>query len=89
MKKAFWIIALLLVASIVANVWLMNRDPCKGDDDGTRHHLERIRPSTNHSPLRPSTQAGWCIYACRIRRRTPTVEVLPLQPHEDSLYTDG
>lgn len=29
MKKAFWIIALLLVASIVANVWLMTRDPVK------------------------------------------------------------
>lgn len=29
MKKAFWIIALLLVASIVVNVWLMTRDPVK------------------------------------------------------------
>ena len=29
MKKAFWIIAMLLVASIVANVWLMTRDPVK------------------------------------------------------------
>ena len=29
MKKAFWIIALLLVASIVANVWLMTRNPVK------------------------------------------------------------
>ena len=29
MKKVFWIIALLLVASIVANVWLMTRDPVK------------------------------------------------------------
>lgn len=29
MKKAFWIIALLLIASIVANVWLMTRDPVK------------------------------------------------------------
>lgn len=29
MKKAFWIIALLLVASIVANVWMMTRDSVK------------------------------------------------------------
>jgi hypothetical protein len=29
MKKAFWIIALLLVASIVANVWLITREPVK------------------------------------------------------------
>ena len=29
MKKAFWIIALLLVASIVANVWLMTREPIR------------------------------------------------------------
>jgi hypothetical protein len=27
MKKAFWIVALLLIVSIVANVWMMTRQP--------------------------------------------------------------
>ena len=60
MKKAFWIIALLLVASIVANVWLMTRDPVK---ETTTVHDTIWKDTTIYEPKAVDSQeTGRVVY---------------------------
>lgn len=60
MKKAFWIIALLLIASIVANVWLMTRDPIK---ETTTVHDTIWKDTTIYEPKAVDSQeTGRVVY---------------------------
>ena len=68
MKKAFWIIALLLIASIVANVWLMTRDPVK---ETTTVHDTIWKDTTIYEPKAVDSQeTGRVVYI-----RVPVNEV--------------
>ena len=60
MKKAFWIVALLLMASIVANVWLMTRDPIK---ETTTVHDTIWKDTTIYEPKAVDSQeTGRVVY---------------------------
>jgi hypothetical protein len=60
MKKAFLIMALLLVASIVANVWLMTRDPVK---ETTTVHDTIWKDTTIYEPKAVDSQeTGRVVY---------------------------
>ena len=60
MKKAFWIIALLLIASIVANVWLMTRDPIR---ETTTVHDTIWKDTTIYEPKAVDSQeTGRVVY---------------------------
>ena len=68
MKKAFWIIALLLIVSIVANVWLMTRDPIK---ETTTIHDTIWKDTTIYQPQAVDSQeTGRVVYI-----RVPVNEV--------------
>lgn len=68
MKKAFLIMALLLVASIVANVWLMTRDPVK---ETTTVHDTIWKDTTIYEPKAVDSQeTGRVVYI-----RVPVNEV--------------
>jgi hypothetical protein len=92
MKKAFWIIALLLVASIVANVWLMNRDPVK---ETTTVHDTIWKDTTIYEPQPAETiNTGRVVYIRVPYPETDTIhdsiEVpVPIMQkrYEDSMYT--
>jgi hypothetical protein len=92
MKKAFWIIALLLVASIVANVWLMTRDPVK---ETTTVHDTIWKDTTIYEPQPVETiNTGRVVYIRVPYPETDTIhdsiEVpVPIMQkrYEDSMYT--
>jgi hypothetical protein len=92
MKKAFLIIALLLVASIVANVWLMNRDPVK---ETTTVHDTIWKDTTIYEPQPAETiNTGRVVYIRVPYPETDTIhdsiEVsVPIMQkrYDDSLYT--
>ena len=54
MKKAFWIVAMLLIASIGANVWLMTRQP----DIETKIEHDTIWRDTTRPVLMVSAGCG-------------------------------
>jgi hypothetical protein len=92
MKKAFFIMALLLVASIVANVWLMNRDPVK---ETTTVHDTIWKDTTIYEPQPAETiNTGRVVYIRVPYPETDTIhdsiEVpVPIMQkrYDDSLYT--
>lgn len=92
MKKAFLIMALLLVASIVANVWLMNRDPVK---ETTTVHDTIWKDTAIYEPQPAETiNTGRVVYIRVPYPETDTIhdsiEVpVPIMQkrYEDSLYT--
>ncbi len=92
MKKAFCIIALLLVASIVANVWLMNRDPVK---ETTTVHDTIWKDTSIYEPQPAETiNTGRVVYIRVPYPETDTIhdsiEVsVPIMQkrYDDSLYT--
>lgn len=94
MKKAFWIIALLLVASIVANVWLMTRDPVK---ETTTVHDTIWKDTTIYEPQPAETiNTGRVVYI-RVPYPETTLDTIhdsievpvPIMQkrYDDSLYT--
>lgn len=92
MKKAFLIMALLLVASIVANVWLMTRDPVK---ETTTVHDTIWKDTTIYKPQPAETiNTGRVVYIRVPYPETDTIhdsiEVpVPIMQkrYDDSLYT--
>lgn len=92
MKKAFCIIALLLVASIVANVWLMNRDHVK---ETTTVHDTIWKDTSIYEPQPAETiNTGRVVYIRVPYPETDTIhdsiEVsVPIMQkrYDDSLYT--
>lgn len=60
MKKAFWIVAMLLIVSIGANVWLMTRDPVK---ETTTVHDTIWKDTTIYEPQAVDSQeTGRVVY---------------------------
>ena len=78
MKKAFWIIALLLMASIGVNVWLMNRQP---DVETKIEHDTIWRDTTIYEPQPAETiNTGRVVYI-----KVPVKEYLPGDTIHDSI----
>ena len=78
MKKAFWIVALLLIASIGANVWLMNRQP---DIETKIVHDTIWRDTTIYEPQPAETiNTGRVVYI-----KVPVKEYLPGDTIHDSI----
>ena len=78
MKKAFWIIALMLIASIGANVWLMNRQP---DVETKIEHDTIWRDTTIYQPQPAETiNTGRVVYV-----KVPVKEYLPGDTIHDSI----
>ena len=78
MKKAFWITALLLIASIGANVWLMNRQP---DVETKIEHDTIWRDTTIYQPQPAETiNTGRVVYI-----KVPVKEYLPGDTIHDSI----
>ena len=78
MKKAFWITALLLIASIGANVWLMNRQP---DVETKIEHDTIWRDTTIYQPQPAETiNTGRVVYV-----KVPVKEYLPGDTIHDSI----
>ena len=78
MKKAFWIVALLLIASIGANVWLMTRQP---DIETKIEHDTIWRDTTIHEPQPvDSHKTGKIVYI-----RVPVPKYLPGDTIHDSI----
>lgn len=78
MKKAFWIIALLLIASIGVNVWLMNR---QRDVETKIEHDTIWRDTTIYEPQPAETiNTGRVVYV-----KVPVKEYLPGDTIHDSI----
>ena len=78
MKKAFWITSLLLIASIGANVWLMNRQP---DVETKIEHDTIWRDTTIYQPQPAETiNIGRVVYV-----KVPVKEYLPGDTIHDSI----
>ena len=92
MKKAFWITTLLLLISIVANVWMATRDPIK---ETTTVHDTIWQDTTIYVPHpADSQQTGKVVYIRVPYPETDTIhdsiEVpVPIMQkrYDDSLYT--
>ena len=78
MKKAFWITALLLIASIGANVWLMNRQP---DVETKIEHDTIWRDTTIYEPQPAETINTWRVVYVKV----PVKEYLPGDTIHDSI----
>lgn len=78
MKKAFWIVALLLIASIGANVWLMTRQP---DIETKIVHDTIYNDTTIYEPQPAETiNTGRVVYI-----KVPVKEYLPGDTIHDSI----
>ena len=78
MKKAFWIVALLLIASIGANVWLINRQP---DIETKIKHDTIWRDTTINEPQPAETiNTGRVVYI-----KVPVPKYLPGDTIHDSI----